>query len=105
MYESFKFEDFEMEEKKRSTRTRPKASESGESSKHIKSSNTTRVLRKRKVDLNGLAKDPLVCQFQYCGIQLTDFETLEVIIRTLDSCQVEMGIIYFRKYHTVQTGK
>ena len=68
-----------MEEKKRPTRIRPKTSDSGESSKEKQSPNTTRVLRKRRVDLNGLAKDPLVCQFQYCGIQLTDFETLEVM--------------------------
>ena len=75
-----------MEEKKRSTRIRPRTSDIGESSKDIQSANTTRVLRKRRVDLNGLAKDPLVCQFQYCGIQLTDFETLEVIIGTFAKC-------------------
>ena len=80
-----------MEEKKRPTRTRPKTSDNGESSKDVKSSNTQRVLRKRRVDLNGLAKDPLVCQFQYCGIQLTDFETLEVMQNVNDMTSKLVG--------------
>ena len=40
-----------------------------------------RILRKRKVNLNRLASSiscPQVCQFQHCGIQLADNDTLEV---------------------------
>ena len=40
-----------------------------------------RILRKRKVNLNRLASSiscPQVCQFQHCGIQLADSDTLEV---------------------------
>lgn len=40
-----------------------------------------RNLRKRKVNLNRLASSiacPLVCQFQHCGVQLSDGDTLEV---------------------------
>ena len=83
-----------MEEKKRPTRTRPKTSDSGESSIEKQSPNTTRVLRKRRVDLNGLAKDPLVCQFQYCGIQLTDFETLEVMQNVNDMTSLKIVKIH-----------
>merc|ERR1711997_1254634 len=39
-----------------------------------------RNLRKRKVNLNRLASaisTPLVCEFQHCGVQLADGDTLE----------------------------
>ena len=45
------------------------------------SSNVGRILRKRKVNLNRLASSvscPEVCQFQHCGIQLANDDTLEV---------------------------
>jgi hypothetical protein len=45
------------------------------------SSETGRVLRKRRINLNRLASSlsaPLVCQFQHCGVQLADGEMLEV---------------------------
>ena len=54
--------------------------ESGSSSKES-SSGTGRILRKRKINLNRLSSAivcPQVCQFQYCGIQLSDGDTLEV---------------------------
>ena len=44
-------------------------------------SSSDRVLRKRKVNLNRLASSiscPVVCQYQHCGVQLADYETLEV---------------------------
>ena len=44
-------------------------------------SGTGRILRKRKINLNRLSSAivcPQVCQFQYCGIQLSDGDTLEV---------------------------
>ena len=44
-------------------------------------SNFGRILRKRKVNLNRLASSiscPQVCQFQHCGIQLANDDTLEV---------------------------
>ena len=40
-----------------------------------------RSLRKKRVNLNRLASSfacPLICQFQHCGIQLADGDTLEV---------------------------
>ena len=43
-------------------------------------SNIGRILRKRKINLNLLASSiscPQVCQFQHCGIQLADNDTLE----------------------------
>jgi len=43
-------------------------------------SNFGRILRKRKVNLNRLASSiscPQVCQFQHCGIQLANDDTLE----------------------------
>ena len=45
------------------------------------SSNVGRSLRKRKVNLNRLASSvscPEVCQFQHCGVQLANDDTLEV---------------------------
>ena len=45
------------------------------------SSNVGRILRKRKVNLNRLASSvscPEVCQFQHCGVQLANDDTLEV---------------------------
>ena len=42
-----------------------------------------RQLRKRKINLNRLASAiacPQVCQFQHCGVQLADGDTLEVRI-------------------------
>ena len=42
-----------------------------------------RQLRKRKINLNRLASAiacPQVCQFQHCGVQLSDGDTLEVSI-------------------------
>jgi len=55
---------------------------SSESSQDASSSdnNFGRILRKRKVNLNRLASSvscPQVCQFQHCGIQLADDDTLE----------------------------
>ena len=50
------------------------------SSKGVESG-TGRNLRKRKINLNRLSSAivcPQVCQFQYCGIQLSDGDTLEV---------------------------
>ena len=40
-----------------------------------------RNLRKRTVNLNRLASSistPMVCEFQHCGVQLADGDTLEV---------------------------
>ena len=45
------------------------------------SSDVGRILRKRKVNLNRLASSvscPEVCQFQHCGVQLANDDTLEV---------------------------
>ena len=44
------------------------------------SSNVGRILRKRKINLNRLASSvscPEVCQFQHCGVQLANDDTLE----------------------------
>ena len=43
--------------------------------------NEGRILRKRKINLNrlaSLASPRQVCEFQHCGIQLADGDTLEV---------------------------
>lgn len=45
------------------------------------STSNGRNLRKRKVNLNRLASKiscPMVCQFQHCGVQLADGDTLAV---------------------------
>jgi hypothetical protein len=49
--------------------------------------NVGRILRKRKVNLNRLASSvscPEVCQFQHCGVQLANDDTLEVSYVTYD---------------------
>ena len=60
------------------------------------SSDVGRILRKRKVNLNRLASSvscPEVCQFQHCGVQLANDDTLEVSYVTL---------ILFYKQHMIK---
>ena len=56
------------------------------------SNNEGRTLRKRKINLNRLASRascPQVCEFQHCGIQLADGDTLEVCFFFLTTTQVK----------------
>lgn len=57
-----------------------------------------RNLRKRKVNLNRLASSivcPLVCQFQHCGVQLADGDTLEVSLTVKMICNKSFNSLLF----------